>query len=161
MLVSGLQAEIFETLYCLIVHWSFLTSRNPLPFSLCKTSKNVFGFSVVFSQKSVQISSLNISRTAWRILVILVSFCRILNGLWKEINLCRRCNSPLSNWRTVMCFPQLSFAPRPKTVFRQPFLSIGDGAWKGCYPYPGDSRSWESPEKADNVWRLFIQILLR
>ena len=26
---------------------------------------------------------------------------------------------------------------------------------------PGDSRSWESPEKADNVWLLFIQILLR
>ena len=26
---------------------------------------------------------------------------------------------------------------------------------------PGDSGSWESPEKADNVWRLFIQILLR
>ena len=26
---------------------------------------------------------------------------------------------------------------------------------------PGDSRSWESPEKADNIWRLFIQILLR
>ena len=26
---------------------------------------------------------------------------------------------------------------------------------------PGDSRSWESPEKTDNVWRLFIQILLR
>ena len=26
---------------------------------------------------------------------------------------------------------------------------------------PGDSRSWESSEKADNVWRLFIQILLR
>ena len=25
---------------------------------------------------------------------------------------------------------------------------------------PGDSSSWESPEKADNVWRLFIQILL-
>ena len=28
-------------------------------------------------------------------------------------------------------------------------------------PFPGDSRSWESPEKADNVRRLFIQILLR
>ena len=27
--------------------------------------------------------------------------------------------------------------------------------------YPGDSRSWESPEKADNVSLLFIQILLR
>ena len=26
---------------------------------------------------------------------------------------------------------------------------------------PGDSRSWESPEKADNIWQLFIQILLR
>ena len=26
---------------------------------------------------------------------------------------------------------------------------------------PDDSRSWESPEKADNVWRLFIQIMLR
>ena len=25
---------------------------------------------------------------------------------------------------------------------------------------PGDSRSWESPEKEDNVWRLFIQTLL-
>ena len=24
---------------------------------------------------------------------------------------------------------------------------------------PGDSRSWESPEKEDNVYRLFIQIL--
>ena len=23
---------------------------------------------------------------------------------------------------------------------------------------PGDSRSWESPEKADNVWQLFFQI---
>ena len=29
-----------------------------------------------------------------------------------------------------------------------------------CF-FPGDSRSWESPEKPDNVWRLFIQILLR
>ena len=26
---------------------------------------------------------------------------------------------------------------------------------------PGDSRSWESSEMADNVWQLFIQILLR
>ena len=25
----------------------------------------------------------------------------------------------------------------------------------------GDSRSWQSPETADNVWRLVIQILLR
>ena len=26
---------------------------------------------------------------------------------------------------------------------------------------PGDSRSWESSEKTDNVWLLFTQILLR
>ena len=26
---------------------------------------------------------------------------------------------------------------------------------------PGDSRPWESPEKTDNVWQLFSQILLR
>ena len=26
--------------------------------------------------------------------------------------------------------------------------------------YPDDSRSGESPEKVDNVWQLFIQILL-
>ena len=26
--------------------------------------------------------------------------------------------------------------------------------------YPAGSRSWESPENADNVWVLFIQILL-
>ena len=28
------------------------------------------------------------------------------------------------------------------------------------YTLSGDSRSWESLEKADNAWRLFIQILL-
>ena len=27
--------------------------------------------------------------------------------------------------------------------------------------FSGDSRSWESREKADSVWRLFILILLR
>ena len=29
-----------------------------------------------------------------------------------------------------------------------------------CVKLPGDSRSWESPEKEDNVWWLFIQIFL-
>ena len=56
MFVSGLQTEIFETVYCLIVHLSFLTSHNLLFFSMCKTSKknNIFGFSVVLSRKTVQ-----------------------------------------------------------------------------------------------------------
>ena len=61
MFVSGLQTEIFETVYCLIVHLSFLTSYYPLFFSLYKTSKNnIFGFSVVFSRKTVQISIFNV-----------------------------------------------------------------------------------------------------
>ena len=56
-IISGPQTEIFETVYCLVVHLSFLTSYNPLFFSLCKTSKkNIFGFSVTFSWKTVQIS---------------------------------------------------------------------------------------------------------
>ena len=35
-----------------------------------------------------------------------------------------------------------------------------DSLFESADSLPGDSRSWESPEKADNVWRLFIQILL-
>ena len=38
MFVSSLPTEIFETVYCLIVHLSFLTSHSPLLFSLCKAS---------------------------------------------------------------------------------------------------------------------------
>ena len=50
-----------------------------------------------FSHKIVQISvlKLNILRTAWPILLILVSFRRILKGLSDEINLFWRCSSPL------------------------------------------------------------------
>ena len=50
MFVSGLQTEIFEIVYCCILHLSFLTSHNLLFFSLYNTSENnIFGFSVVFS----------------------------------------------------------------------------------------------------------------
>ena len=34
-------------------------------------------------------------------------------------------------------------------------------AYTEWLPLPGDFRSWESSERADNVWRLFIQILFR
>ena len=53
-----------------------MTSQNLLLFSFCKTSKNKFRFSVVFFGKLFKSRSLklNISRTAWRILTILVSF---------------------------------------------------------------------------------------
>ena len=98
MFVSGLRMEIFETVYCGILRLSFLTSHNLLFFSLYKTSKNnIFGFLSVFLVKLPTSRSLyfNISRTAWLILMILVLFCRILNGLSDQIILVWRCSSPL------------------------------------------------------------------
>ena len=67
----------------------------------CKTSeKTTFsGFLSFFRVKLSKSQSLklNISTTAWPILMILVSFCRILNGLSDEINLFCRCSSPLNS----------------------------------------------------------------
>ena len=82
------------------MHLSFLTSHNLLFFSFCKTSKKTT-FSVFLSSFLVKLSKsqnlkFNISRTAWPILMILVSFCRILNGPSNEMNLFWRCSSPLS-----------------------------------------------------------------
>ena len=82
------------------MHLLFLTSHNLLFFRFCKTSKkNIFGFLSFFVVKSPKSQSLklNISRTAWPILMILVSFRRILNGLSDEINLFWRCSSPLTS----------------------------------------------------------------
>ena len=82
------------------MHLSFLTSHNLLFFRFCKTSKKTT-FSVFLSfflvkSPTSQSSKLNISRMAWPILMILVSFCRILNCLSDEINLFWRCSSPLT-----------------------------------------------------------------
>ena len=87
------------------MHLSFLTSHNLLFFSLCKISKKqhcrfFLSFSLIKLSKS-QSLKLNISRTAWPILMILVSFCRILNGLSNEINLFWRCSSPLKSLKTL------------------------------------------------------------
>ena len=100
MFVSALQTEVFDTGYCWIVYLSFLTSHNLLFFRFYKTSKKTT-FSVFLSFFLVKLSKsqslkLNISRTAQPILMILVSFCRILNGLLDEINLFWRCSSPLT-----------------------------------------------------------------
>ena len=75
-------------------------SHNLLLFSLRKTSEETT-FSVFLSFFLVKLSNsrslkLNISRTAWPILMILVSFCRILNGLSDESNLFWHCSSPLN-----------------------------------------------------------------
>ena len=101
MLVLALQTEIFYAGYCWIVHLSFLTSHDLLFFMFCKTFKKTT-FSVFLSFFLVKLSKfqylkMNISRTAWPILMILVSSCRILNGLSDEINLFWRCSSPLTN----------------------------------------------------------------
>ena len=82
------------------MHLSSLTSHNLLFFRFCKTSKKTIfsGFLSFFLVKLSQSQSLklNISRTTWPILMILVSFCRILNGFSDEINLLWRCSSPLT-----------------------------------------------------------------
>ena len=108
MFVLPIQTEIFNTGYCWIVHLSFLTSHNLLFFRFCKTSKkttfSVFlSFFLVKFPKS-QSLQLNISRTAWPILMILVSFCRILNGLSDESNLFWRCSSPLIKRKAKISF---------------------------------------------------------
>ena len=54
--------EIFETVCYLIVHLSFVTSHNPLLFSLCKTSEKTthLVFLSFFSRKTVQISTFKV-----------------------------------------------------------------------------------------------------
>ena len=92
----------------LICAFTFLTSHNSLFFCLCKTSKKTT-FSVFLSFFLVKLSKsrslkLNISRTAWPILMILVSFCRILNGLSNEINLFWRHSSSFLKKISFVCF---------------------------------------------------------
>ena len=70
---------------------------------LKKTTFSVFlSFFLVKLPKSHSLK-LNISRTAWPILMILVSFCRILNSLSDEINLFRHCSSPLEALSHKFC----------------------------------------------------------
>ena len=80
--------QSIHTIYCSLVF------AKPL-------KNNIFGFSVIFLVKlsKSRLLKLNISRTAWPILMILVSFCSILNGLSNEMNLFWRCSSPLSGNR--------------------------------------------------------------
>ena len=118
MFVLAVQTEIFDTGYCWIVHLSFLTSHNLLFFKFCKTSKKTTfsGFLSFFLVKSPKSQSLklNISRTAWPILMILVSFCRILNGLSDEINLFWRCSSPLRVIEKRSPFRRIPSPPSPR-----------------------------------------------
>ena len=70
---------------------------------LKKTTFSVFlSFFLIKLPKS-HFLKLNISRTAWLILMILVSFCRILNSLSDEINLFWHCSSPLKALSHKFC----------------------------------------------------------
>ena len=62
MFVLSLETEICYTVYCLTVNLAFQTSHNLLFFSFYKTSETHFRFSVVFSQKTVQIMIFNIEK---------------------------------------------------------------------------------------------------
>ena len=86
---------------CLLLNCGFIISdvTQSLFFSFCKTLRqttfSVFlSFVLVNVPKSRSLKS-NISRTAWPISMILVSFCRMLNGLSGVFNLFWRCSSPL------------------------------------------------------------------
>ena len=71
-----------------------------------KLLKNsIFGFSVIFLINLPKSHSLklNILRTAWPILMILVSFCRILNSLSDKTNLFWHCSSPLKTLSHKFC----------------------------------------------------------
>ena len=125
MFLFNLETEILWTVSCSIVHLAFLTSYNLLFFSLYKTFKNnSFGFLSFFLGKLFQSRSLklNISRTAQQILMILVSFCRILNGLSDVINLFWRCSSPstLFEWAILKTLQYFylggHYAPPPNFV---------------------------------------------
>ena len=76
-----------HTIYCSSVFAKLLKKQHCRFF--CRF------FLVKFSKS--QSLKLIILRTAWPILMILVSFCRILNGLSDEINLFWRCSSPLNH----------------------------------------------------------------
>ena len=82
------------------MHLSFLMSHSLLFFNLCRTSKTTT-FLVFLSFFLIELSKsrslkLNISRTAWPILMILVFFGRILNSFSDEINLFWCYISPLT-----------------------------------------------------------------
>ena len=85
MFVSGLQKEIFETVYCSIVHLSFLTSHSPLFFSLCITSIKATSsvFLSFFSRKTVDFDDFGL-------------ILQDLGGLSDGINLFGCYSSPLS-----------------------------------------------------------------
>ena len=137
MFVLAVQTEIFDTGYCWIVHLSFLTSHNLLFFRFCKTSKkttfSVFlSFFLLKSPKS-QSLKLNISRTAWPIWMILLSFCRILNGLSDEINLFWRCSSPLRIMDTMKLMSLFWIIADVATPIRIRLLKTLSGLWSSLF----------------------------
>ena len=87
---------------CLLLNCAFIISDDTrsIVLQFVQNLKKNPTFSVFLSFFLVKLSKsrslkLNTSRTAWPISMILVSFCRILNGLSDEINLFWRCSSPL------------------------------------------------------------------
>ena len=78
--------------------------------------------------------------------------------MWSRINIYK--NSKNLQLLIFNCMPKIR---EPMVVRLMFYFStvIGKAKLITLLSYPGDSRSWESPEKANNVRQLFIQILLR
>ena len=92
MFLLNLSTEKLYSVYCTFMHFSFMTSHDPF-FILCKSKSNIF----VFLGKKSKLWNLksNMSRMAWQVLAILVSFFRIFSALSYKINLFWRCSSLL------------------------------------------------------------------
>ena len=87
---------------CLLLNCAFIISdvTHSIVLQFVQKPLKKTTFSVLLSFFVVKLSKsrsvkLNISRTAWPTSMVLVSFCRILNGISDEINLFWRCSSPL------------------------------------------------------------------
>ena len=99
---------------------SDVTQSIVLPFlqNFKKTTFSVFlSFFFLVKLSKSQSLKLNMSRTAWPILMILVSFCRILKGLLDEMNLFWRCNSSFKSSK-MLSFD--SVAEAYGLIFRHP-----------------------------------------
>ena len=87
-------SQLFIVKLCIYHYWHHTIYCSSVCAKPLRNNISVFlSFFLIKLSKSQSLKS-NISRTAWPILMILVSFCRILKGLSDEINLFWRCSSP-------------------------------------------------------------------
>ena len=101
----------------------FLDLTRPMWPCQVKATFSVFLSLFLVKLSKYQCLKLNISRTPWPILMILVSFCRILNGLSDEIRLFWRCSSPLKVHGEMSNNSNSTYIVRKEVTLRSHFLA--------------------------------------